>query len=92
MTIKEQISAALYSSNNTYVLCNKLIDLCDTNNDQCPAKKLLYSIRHLTITKVNILDINILETPNGTFNLINSNTKKELIKKGILVHTIPLNF
>ena len=92
MTIKEQISAALYYSNNTHTLCNKLRDICDTNNNLCPAKKLLHSIRHLTITKVNILDINILETAEGTFNLVNSNTKKELTKDGIFVHTIPINF
>tara|TARA_Y100001958_G_C21118977_1_gene463661 strand:+ start:210 stop:488 length:279 start_codon:yes stop_codon:yes gene_type:complete len=92
MTVKEQIRAALCCSNNIHALCDRLRNICDTNNDQCPAKKLLHSIRHLTITKVNILDVNILETSDGTFNLINSNTKKELNKQGIFVHTIPLNF
>lgn len=92
MTINEQIRDAVYTSNNIHVLCDRLKDICDTNNDLCPAKILLHNIRHLSITKTNINHINILEDSKGSFKIIRSDSNKELINEGYRIHTLTLTF
>lgn len=92
MTIKEKIRDAVYTSNNAHVLCDRLRDICDTNNNQCPAKTLLHSIRHLSITKVNINNIKVLEDDAGTFKVISTDSNKALINEGCTIHTLTLTF
>ena len=91
MTINEQIRDVVYTSNNAHVLCDRLRDICDTNNNQCPAKTLLHGIRHLSITKVNISSIKVLEDRSGTFKVI-TDSSKALINESSTIHTLTLTF
>lgn len=92
MTINEQIRDSVYTSNNAHVLCDRLRDICDTNNDQCPAKILLHNIRHASITKENLNHIKVLEDDDGTFKVISTDSNKALINEGCTIHTLTLTF
>ena len=91
MTINEQIRDAVYTFDNAHDLCDRLRDICDTNNDQCPAKTLLHSIRHLSITNVNISTIKVLEDRSGTFKVI-TDSSKALINESCTIHNLTLTF
>ena len=45
--------------------CDKLIQHCNPKNDNCPAMKLLYAIRHYSIVCRDITSINILHSSEG---------------------------
>ena len=91
MTIKENIKEAISSSNTSHVLCNKLFEITDINDDKCPAKNLLLNIRHYQlISKEGVNTINILYNKSGEAKVINPDLKESLINEGYDIITLPI--
>ena len=70
MNINEKIRRAIDNADNIHHLCRTLRTLCNPHDAECPAKKLLYNIRHYSITKENANDINILYDKSGDTSII----------------------
>ena len=91
MTTKEKIKEAVSSSNTSHMLCNKLFEMSDVNDDKCPAKNLLLNIRHYQlISKKGVDTINILYNKYGEAKVINPELKESLINEGYNIITLPL--
>ena len=84
MTTKEKIKEAVSSSNTSLILCNKLSEISDVNDDKCPAKNLLLNIRHYQlVSKESVDTINILYNKSGEAKVINPDLKESLINEGL---------
>ncbi len=91
MNTKERIKEAVSSSNTAHILCNKLLAMSDTTNDQCIAKNLLLNIRHYTLTyKENVDKIHIFHNKSGDTKVINPELKQSLTNEGYNIITLPL--
>jgi hypothetical protein len=91
MTINKQIRDAVHTSNNTHTLCNKLFDMSDPDNDKCPAKDLLLSIRHYTlISNENVDKIDFLYNKLGDVKVINPNLKESLLNEEHTIISLPI--
>ena len=86
----ESLLKIISNATNSIDLCTKLRIIVDYNNKNCKIKNLIHNINHYTLVNEDANDISFLKTTLGDIKLINHNLKKELIKEGYNIYTIPI--
>ena len=86
------IKAILEEDLDVDSFCDKLIQHCNPKNDNCPAMKLLYAIRHYSIVCRDITSVNILHSSEGFSILRTILTPSEIVfhsNAGNVIYNLP---